>query len=184
MQMTGTRQQRLGQCPQAGSNFNDLFAWFEGGGIGHVAAWLAARDLSTFDPKAQVARTAGWGAVAASWGEPEDAVAWALDKLGNPDVVLGQELVNPQFDHHEEVAGMLKSPRKIAHRMNRAGYVNVPPAVADRWVFKREGRTLRSRYAFVKASSASDLDKARELIRAHAEVLLDRAESDAAPQKF
>jgi hypothetical protein len=158
--------------------FNELFAWFEAGGINHCAAWLTERDLSAFDPKAQVARTAGWGAVAASWGEPEDAIAWALDKLGNPDVLLGQELVNPQFDHHEEVAGMLKSPRKIAHRMTRAGYVNVPPAVADRWLFKREGRTIRSRYAFVKSSAAGDLERARQMIRERGEMLLDRAEPD------
>lgn len=153
--------------------FNDLFAWFESGGIGHVAAWLAARDLSAFDPKAQVQRTAGWGAVAASWGEPEDAVAWALDKLGNPAAVLGQELVNPQFDHHEEVANMLKSPRKIAHRMNRAGYVNVPPPSGeDRWTFRKDGKTLRARYAFVRSEHAHDIHAAVELVRRKGEELL------------
>ncbi len=160
--------------------FNDLFAWFEGGGINHVAAWLSARDLSAFDPKAQVQRTAGWGAVAASWGEPEDAVAWVIDKLGNPGAVLGQELVNPQFDHHEEVANMLKSPRKIAHRMNRAGYVNVPaPAGEDRWTFRKDGKTLRSRYAFVRSELARDINEAMELVRARGEGLLE-ASPDAA----
>ncbi len=160
--------------------FNDLFAWFEGGGINHVAAWLAERDLSAFDPKAQVARTAGWGAVAASWGEPEDAIAWALDKLGNPDAVLGQELVNPQFDHHEEVAALLKSPRKIAHRMTRAGYVNVPaPGGEDRWVFRKDGKMVRVRYAFVKNSAAGDIDAAVALVRARGEAMLERMAQDA-----
>ena len=161
--------------------FNELFAWFEGGGINHVAAWLAARDLSAFDPKAQVQRTAGWGAVAASWGEPEDAVAWALDHLGNPDVILGQELVNPQFDHHEEVAGMLKSPRKIAHRMNKAGYVQVPaPGGADRWVFRVEGKTMRARYAFVRGELTRDINEATELVRLHGERILTNQTQDAA----
>lgn len=161
--------------------FNELFAWFEGGGINHVAAWLAARDLSAFDPKAQVQRTAGWGAVAASWGEPEDAVAWAIDHLGTPDVILGQELVNPQFDHHEEVAGMLKSPRKIAHRMNKAGYVQVPaPGGADRWVFRVEGKTMRARYAFVRGELTRDINEATELVRLHGESMLTNQAQDAA----
>ena len=153
--------------------FTDLFNWFESGGVGHVAAWLGARDLAAFDPKAQVARTAGWGAVAASWGEPEDAVAWVIDHLGKPAVVLGQELIIPQFDHHEEVANMLKSPRKIAHRMNRAGYVNVPaPGGADRWVFRKEGKTLRARYAFVRGELTRDVNEATELVRVRGEWLL------------
>ena len=159
------------------SYFNDLFAWFEGGGINHVAAWLTTRTLAHFDPKAQVARTAGWGAVAASWGEPEDAIAWVIDHLGSPDVVLGQELVNPQFDHHEEVANMLKSPRKISHRMNRAGYVQVPVQktpdnTSDRWVFRKDGKSMRSRYAFVKADLSSDKEHARRLVMAHGESLV------------
>ena len=159
--------------------FNDLFGWFESGGVGHVAAWLKARDLSAFDPKAQVARTAGWGAVAASWGEPEDGVAWALDKLGNPPAVLGQELVNPQFDHQEEVAAMLKSPRKIAHRMNRAGYVNVPaPGNAPRWDFQIGGKRLRARYAFVRSEMAKDINSAVALVKARGEMLLNQQSAD------
>ena len=159
------------------SYFNDLFAWFEEGGINHVAAWLTTRTLAHFDPKAQVARTAGWGAVAASWGEPEDAIAWVIDHLGSPDVVLGQELVNPQFDHHEEVANMLKSPRKISHRMNRAGYVQVPVQktpdnTSDRWVFRKDCKSMRSRYAFVKADLSSDKEHARRLVMAHGESLV------------
>ena len=170
-------QQKWHEAEDRPRYFNDLFAWFEGGGTAHVAAWLAARDLSAFDPKAQVSKTAGWGAVAASWGEPEDAVSWAIDHLGRPAAVLGQELVLPQFDHHEEVAGMLKSPRKIAHRMNRAGYVQVPPPDGeDRWVFRREGKTLRARYAFVRSELSGDTPAAHAAVRARGEVLLDRAQ--------
>jgi hypothetical protein len=150
-------QQKWHEVEGRHSYFREFFGWCERGGIEHVAAWLAARDLSAFDPKAQAARTAGWGAVAASWGEPEDAVAWAIDHLGRPDAVFGQELVIPQFDHHEEVAGMLKSPRKIAHRMNRAGYVQVPaPDGEPRWTFRAAGKVLRARYAFVRSELGGD----------------------------
>jgi hypothetical protein len=47
--------------------FSNLFAWFEAGGCGHISSWLKSRDLSKFNPKAQVVRTRGWEAVAASW---------------------------------------------------------------------------------------------------------------------
>ncbi len=148
--------------------FQDLFEWFESGGSGHVAAWLKGRDLSSFNPKAQVVRTAGWGAVAASWGEPEDCVSQALDALGKPDVVLGQDLVSPQFDHQEELAGMLKSPRKIAHRMTKAGYVQIPPQDgAKRWSFIGEERTVQARYAFVRMDLAADHAAAFALVRKH-----------------
>ena len=155
--------------------FAEMFAWFERGGTDHVAAWLAERDLGAFDPKAQVLRTAGWGAVAASWGEPEDAISWAIEKLGSPSVVLGQELLDPQFDHHDEISGMLKSPRKIAHRMNKAGYVQVPPSTGDRWVFRKEGRQMRSRYAFVRAALQLDQDAARAAVLAHGTAALERS---------
>ena len=159
--------------------FSELFSWFERGGNDHVAAWLAARDLSAFDPKAQVLRTAGWGAVAASWGEPEDAIAWAIERLGTPAVVLGQELLDPQFDHHEEIAGMLKSPRKIAHRMNKAGYVQVPPSAGDRWVFRKDGKQLRSRYAFVRAALQLDQEAARAAVLEHGSLALERSAAGA-----
>ncbi len=53
--------------------FQRLFAYFEHGGAGHVSDWLKKRDLSKFNPKAQVARTAGWEAVSNTWSEPETA---------------------------------------------------------------------------------------------------------------
>lgn len=158
------------------SYFREFFDWCERGGTEHVAAWLAARDLSAFDPKAQAARTAGWGAVAASWGEPEDAVAWAIDHLGRPDAVFGQELVIPQFDHHEEVAGMLKSPRKIAHRMNRAGYVQVPaPGGEPRWTFRAAGKAVRARYAFVRSELGGNSAAAVEAVKERGRALLEKA---------
>jgi hypothetical protein len=137
--------------------FVEFFGWLEAEGNAAVAAWLAARDLSRFNPKAQVARTAGWSAVATSWDQPDDAVGWALERLGHPDVVLGPELCAGQFDGREELVAMLKSPRKIGHRMMRAGYLPVAPQApfeqGGRWAFAAGGKRLRSRYVFVRQAA-------------------------------
>ena len=65
-------------------------------------------------------------------------------------------MVQVQFDGAEEIAGMIKSPRKIGHRMQRSGYVAVKPRGGeDRWVVKNADGTVkfRSRLAFVKQSA-------------------------------
>jgi hypothetical protein len=139
--------------------FERLFEWFEAGGSKAVGAWLAARDLSTFNPKAQVERTAGWEAVATSWGEPDDAIMQALDILEKPPIVFGSELLGVSFDGAEEVAAMLKSPRKISHRMQRAGYVAIKNPVGERWKFTNGEQKIRSRYAFVKAEMAGGAEQ-------------------------
>ena len=136
--------------------FRRYWAWLADGGRGHVAAWLGSRDLSAFNPKAQIVRTAGWEAVAGSWAAPEDAVTAALEHLGKPEVLFSQELLEVGFDHKEDIAAMLKSPRKIAHRMQREGYLLVKSPAGDRWQFTQEGKVFRSRMAFVKQALAAD----------------------------
>ena len=174
--MHSTLAQRWHEKEGNPTYFRELFAWFEAGGAANVAAWLKARDLSAFDPKAQVTRTAGWSAVSASWGEPEDCVSQAIDHLGKPPVVFGQDLASPQFDHQDELAGMLKSPRKIAHRMTKAGYTQVsPPDGEKRWTFRVDGKVLQARYTFVRAELANEQKVAIELVRKHGEELLSKA---------
>lgn len=155
--------------------FDQLFGFFDSGGIGHVAAWLRARSLTHFKPKAQVERTAGWQAVANTWGEPEDAIAHALDQLGSPDIVLGAELAAVQFDGAEDIAGMLKSPRKIGHRMQRAGYVMVGPTNGGRWVFRANGHVLRARMAFVKQGAVQESAALQAAIAAHGATVAAKA---------
>ena len=114
---------------------------------------------------AQIQRTSGWEAVASTWGEPEDAVAQALEILGNPEIVFGAELLQVQFDGREEIAGMIKSPRKIGHRMQRAGYIAVTSSSASRWIFKNNGKVFRSTLAFVLAAKSGDKERMRKLIK-------------------
>lgn len=132
--------------------FVRFFDWLEAGGTGHVAAWLRWRDISRFSAKAPPPRTTGWDAVAGTWEAPDDCVARALERLGRPDVLFGQELIDGAFDDKEEILGMMKSPRKIGHRMQRDGYLLKKRPDGDRWTF--DG--YRSRLAFVRASLLDD----------------------------
>lgn len=137
--------------------FARFFEWLEAGGAGHVAAWLHARDVARFNAKTPPPRTTGWDAVAGTWEAPDDCVARALERLGRPDVLFGQELIDGAFDDKEEILGMMKSPRKIGHRMQRDGYLLKKRPDGDRWTFGEGGRAFRSRLAFVRASLLEDV---------------------------
>lgn len=133
--------------------FERLFAWFEGGGDAHVAAWLLARDISSFKAKTPPPQTQGWHAVAGTWsGEGDDCISASLDALGKPPVVFGTELLNATMDRSEEVMGYLRSSRKIALRMQKDGYTlcGTPPG-ADRWSYPREEKApFKSKTVFVR----------------------------------
>lgn len=54
------------------------------------------------------------------------------------------------------------------------------PGGADRWVFRKEGKTVRARYAFVRGDLTRDPSVAAEAVRARGEALL-AAQSAEAP---
>jgi hypothetical protein len=165
--------------------FKDLFNWFSNeDGFAHISAWLRARDISQFNPKAPPEFTAGKDVIRGSWGEPDDAIAYALAKLaalskkeakvdGNviqlplktaeplryPPVVFGQELLNQHLhgkgrsdeSGYNEVRGLMKTQRRLDHRMARSGYApSLTNPHSERWSFTRnKGDPFRSKTAYV-----------------------------------
>jgi hypothetical protein len=72
--------------------WNQLYAWYAAGGVGHVVAYLQTLDLSRFDPKAPPPKTAAfWAMVQANEAPESGELRDLLEHLGDPAAVtLGQ----------------------------------------------------------------------------------------------
>lgn len=132
----------------------ELYRWFDddgegGSGTAHVAAYLAARDLSGFDPKAPPPKTSAFWDVVAAGRAPEDAdVADAIARLGEPQAIATPDGPDgPDTLTIDDLATVgdwefvswlrdRKNARQIPHRMEAAGYVAArnPDAKDGLWV--------------------------------------------------
>ena len=75
--------------------WNRLWNWYEDGGIGHVAAYLAQYDLSEFNPKAPPSKTeAFWHIVDASRAPEDSELADILEALYWPDAVTTPMIID------------------------------------------------------------------------------------------
>jgi hypothetical protein len=78
--------------------WNGLWEWYARGGYGHVAAYLADLDLSSFDPKAPPPKTPAFWDIVDPNRAPEDAeLADMLDEMGNPEATT---LIRITFSAH------------------------------------------------------------------------------------
>ncbi len=108
--------------------WNDLWQWYGDEGIGHVAAYLAALDLSGFDSKAPSPKTeAFWHIVNAARAPEESELADILDILRRPGAVTLEDIVNRARANpsHHDLAFWLaerRNRRQIPHRLESAGY--------------------------------------------------------------
>jgi phage/plasmid primase-like uncharacterized protein len=107
--------------------WQDLWRWYQTGGIGHVAAYLAQMDLSGFDPKAPPPKTMAWHEIVDANRAPEDAeLADVLDALGNrPALTITDIISYTTNDSFKEWLGDRRNSRQIPHRLEAAGYVRV-----------------------------------------------------------
>jgi hypothetical protein len=121
----------------------ELYRWFDddgegGSGIAHVAAYLAARDLSGFDPKAPPPKTPAFWDVVAAGRAPEDTeIADVIANLGEPDALTIGDIARTTDDLDFRMwLKDRKNSRQIPHRFECAGYVATrnPEAKDGLWV--------------------------------------------------
>jgi hypothetical protein len=148
--------------------WKELWAFYEGGGDQHVAAYLAQLDLSNFNPKAPPMKTqAFWDIVNAS-RMPEDAeLQDILDLMKHPPAVTLQG-VSAQATadlRHDFVAylGDRRNRRILPHRFEACGYVPIRNPTAQDGLWKIAGRR-QVIYALARLSFADQVRAARGLI--------------------
>jgi Family of unknown function (DUF5906) len=106
--------------------WNELYAWYADGGIGHVAAYLANLDLRHFDPKAPPPKTEAFWAIVNANHAPEDSeLADILDRLGNPDAVTLLQVADNADGEFAIWLRERKNRRTVGYRFETCGYVAV-----------------------------------------------------------
>jgi hypothetical protein len=118
-----------------------IYGWYESGGYGHVAAYLASLDLSEFNSKAPPPKTPGFWQVVDAGRAPEDAeMSDVLDKLMSPDAVTIRELIERADPEFREWLRDRRNRRNIPHRLGAAGYAPIRNDAAKDGLWKVDGK--------------------------------------------
>jgi len=119
----------------------ELWNWYNSGGDRHVAAYLAALDISRFDPKAPPPKTtAFWTIVDASRAPEDGELADVLDRLGNPDATTLMQVQNMASGDFQSWIMDRRNRRQIPYRFEQCRYVPVRNDAADDGLWKIGGR--------------------------------------------
>jgi hypothetical protein len=162
-----------------------LWGWYDTGGYGHVAAYLAALDISGFNAKAPPPKTpAFWAVVDLSRASEDSELADIIDNLGNPDALTVAIIISKAGDVMD--SGNLelwlrdrKNRRIIPHRLERCGYVAIRNDTADDGFWKISGKR-QIIYAKRELSIDKQIAAARECKRAVEAAAAARARVDSA----
>ncbi len=127
-----------------------FYTWLDAGGRDHVAAYLAAVDLSDFDAKAPPPKTnAFWDIVSAGRAPEDSELADAIEKLKNPHALTVSDIVGVVKDDYDFRAWLTdrKNRRQLPHRFEAAGYVATrsPSREDGRWVVNGKQQTIYAR---------------------------------------
>jgi hypothetical protein len=133
----------------------DFWDWHQNrGGYAHVAAYLATRDISRFNPKAPPPKTEVFWEIVHTCRAPEqNDLADVLDLMGNPDAFVLDDLktvASKLYKHTDNLYGFLtekKNARQIPHRMEDCGYVSVrnPYAKDGAWVVEGSRKVIHGK---------------------------------------
>ena len=106
--------------------WNDIWAWYEGEGSGHVTAYLRTLDISTFNAKAPPPRTQAFYDIVDASIAPEIPEALdVIDIMGNPKAFTLSQLQSKATGEFLLWLTERKNRRAIPHRLERCGYIPV-----------------------------------------------------------
>lgn len=150
----------LQEEPFSAQYFDEMYTFFEGGGVAAVVDWLAKRDISDFYSKQKPPVTTGKSQIieAANYSrrtsvdEVFDVYTERLFGGNEPDVIFHQDLIQAvtHFDFFDDSRQVVKSlnAKNFHFKMDTRGYAMVRNPNAPRWTHGK----FRSRAAFVKKS--------------------------------
>jgi Family of unknown function (DUF5906) len=147
-----------------GSYWNDLWAYYDNGGIRHVVAYLKSRDISKFNPKAPPPKTDAFWAIVDNGRSPEEPeLADALDALRRPNAVTIANILSAANGGFFEWLADRKNRRAIPHKMEICGYVPVrnPDRDTGLWVIADKRQVV---YAKAELSEWDRMAAARDLV--------------------
>jgi hypothetical protein len=146
--------------------WDEIWNWYDGGGYGHVAAYLATLDISPFAPKAPPPKTAAFQAIVDAGRAPEiPEMMDVLDKLGNPAAVTPEQLRGKAPEPFLVWMDDRRNRRTIPHRLEPCGYVPVRNPDAPSHGLWRIGSTSQATvYAKRTLSYAEQVKAARRLV--------------------
>ena len=111
-----------------------LYAWYDEGGLKHVAAYLAGLDISDFDPKAPPPKTPAFWDIVDANRAPEDAeLADVLDIIGSPAAITLAMLQSRADDSFREWLCDRRNRRQIPHRLEACGRRCRPQRAREGW---------------------------------------------------
>jgi hypothetical protein len=109
--------------------WNEIWSFYDNGGDRNIAAWLAQRDISSFNPKAPPFKTDAWHAIVGSNIAPEESeLSDALELLGNPNALILAWIETVAMLVGGNLFAWLDDPknnRAIPHKLASLGYTAV-----------------------------------------------------------
>lgn len=159
---------KKGEFPE--SYWRELWAYYDGeDGDRDVAAYLAALDLSDFNPKAPPPQTPAFWDIVAAGHHPEDAeMADTLERLGNPEAVTLNQIINKTKNAYGEPSDFGRwlsdraNRRQILHRLETCGYMAVRNPYVDSGLWRVRG--VRQIIYGKSSLSREDQRKAAEIL--------------------
>jgi hypothetical protein len=128
--------------------WSDLWSWYRREGYGHVAAYLAAYDLSGFNAKDAPPKTdAFWDIASANLPPEYPELLSAIEHMKNPDAFTLEDLRQHAIGELEEWLNDRRNRRTIPHRLESCGYVPTRNLGAKRDGYWKIGGAWQAIYA-------------------------------------